>query len=238
MGSGPLFAALRDRGAEVTGVDAGGRSIPARGTEGVDGAPVSWVGVAEAASGVLVAFDFFAMFACFGYYGCRFERWESIMTAALEPHTVLPPEHPGEDGMKQFASALAGSESQGDGRAKLIGPDGTKMDLPEQVYAVLRDVAAAMSQGLAISVAPHNTQLTTQEAADMLNISRPTLTRLLRDGEIAYEQRGRHRRVRLADVLDYQDRSRRERRAALDELSHTAAEDGTADSIDEFIETR
>lgn len=160
------------------------------------------------------------------------------MTAALEQHTVLPPEHADEDGMKRFASALAGASSQGDGHARLIGPDGTQVDLPEQVYAVLRDVAAAMSHGLAISVAPHNTQLTTQEAADMLNISRPTLTRLLRDGEIAYEQRGRHRRVRLADVLEYQDRSRRERRAALDELSHTAAEDDTAEGIDEFFRTR
>lgn len=160
------------------------------------------------------------------------------MTATVEQHTVLPPAGDDEAGLKRFADAVSGIPAQGTGPAKLIGADNTYVELPAQVYEVLRDVAEAMSQGLAITVAPHNTQLTTQEAADLLNISRPTLTRLLRDGEIAYEQRGRHRRVRLADVLDYQERSRRERRAALDELTRTAAEDGTADSIDEFTETR
>ncbi|SFE15100.1 DNA binding domain-containing protein, excisionase family [Actinopolyspora alba] len=160
------------------------------------------------------------------------------MTAALEQHTVLPPDEIDEAGLKRFAAALEDTSSLRDGKAGLIGPDGTRVDLPEEVYAVLRDVAEAMSQGLAITVAPHNTQLTTQEAAEMLNISRPTLTRLLREGEIAYEVRGRHRRVRLADVLEYQHRSRQERRAALAEESRTTAHDGTADEIDEFVRTR
>lgn len=159
------------------------------------------------------------------------------MTATLEQHTVLPPDDD-EDGMKQFVAAVAGASPDDDNHAKLVGPDNTQVMLPPRVYAVLREVAQAMSQGLAITIAPHNTQLTTQEAADLLNISRPTLTRLLREGEIAYEQRGRHRRVRLADVLDYQDRARSEQRAALDEMTRIAAEDGTADDIDEFVKTR
>ncbi len=70
------------------------------------------------------------------------------------------------------------------------------------------------------------TMLTTQEAADLLNISRPTLVRLLADGEIGYTMRGRHRRVMLRDVLDYRERTRRERRHVLDRLAAEAEDDG------------
>jgi excisionase family DNA binding protein len=67
--------------------------------------------------------------------------------------------------------------------------------------------------------------LTTQEAADLLNVSRPTLVRLLTDGEIAYTMRGRHRRVLLRDILDYSERSRTERRSALDQMAADAEDD-------------
>jgi len=76
----------------------------------------------------------------------------------------------------------------------------------------------AMASGQGVTIAPHNAMLTTQEAADFLGISRPTLVRLLTDGLIPHEMRGRHRRVMLADLLDYQDRSRDDRRAALSEM--------------------
>jgi excisionase family DNA binding protein len=79
---------------------------------------------------------------------------------------------------------------------------------------------------MAISIAPHNTMLTTQEAADLLNISRPTLVRLLTDGEIAYTMRGRHRRVLLRDILDYTERNRAERRNTLDQMAADAEDDG------------
>src|SRR5699024_3730844 len=160
------------------------------------------------------------------------------MATTAEQHTVLPPEQAGEEELKQFTSALADVPAQQRGQAKLVGPDNTEVEVPEQVYAVLRNVATAMSQGLAVTVAPHNTLLTTQEAADMLNISRPTLVRLLNEGEVSYEQRGRHRRVRLADVLDYQQLSRQERRTALDDETYTTAHDGTADDIEDFTRTR
>lgn len=74
-------------------------------------------------------------------------------------------------------------------------------DPVEEVVAELRD---ALARGLAVTVTTHEATLTTQEAADVLGVSRPTLVRLLEQGRIPYEQPGHHRRLRLADVLAFQ----------------------------------
>jgi excisionase family DNA binding protein len=153
------------------------------------------------------------------------------MAAVLEAHTVLPPTRDDPE-LASLAAALQAPA------ATLVGPDGTRMPLPDEVYQVLKSVVDAMSQGLAITVAPRNTQLTTQEAADLLGVSRPTLVRLLEDGEIPFHHRGRHRRVMLAHIVAYQERARVKRRATLDEMTRTASEDGAYDTPDEFIQTR
>lgn len=69
-------------------------------------------------------------------------------------------------------------------------------------------------------------RLTTQETAELLGVSRPTVVKLLESGEIAFEQPGRHRRVRLADVLVYQKRVSRDRRDALDRMVEIAQDSG------------
>jgi excisionase family DNA binding protein len=101
----------------------------------------------------------------------------------------------------------------------LVGSDGSRLVMPGPVYDALLQVATAMAHGQGVTVIPRNALLTTQEAADLLGISRPTLVRLLEDGKIPYEQHGRHRRVLLADLLEYQQEMRRERRATLDEMA-------------------
>jgi excisionase family DNA binding protein len=126
------------------------------------------------------------------------------MLPRLHEHTVLPPDNPG--ALTQLARAL--DDGQPSERARLIGPDGTQHEIPDELYVVLRDAAAALANGLAVSFGPHNTMLTTQESADLLGISRPTLVRLLTEGEIPYSMRGRHRRVLLRDIVSYQERSR------------------------------
>ncbi|CAM3764412.1 helix-turn-helix domain-containing protein [Nocardiopsis rhodophaea] len=140
--------------------------------------------------------------------------------STLRERTVLPPDDPAE--LARFARGL--TEDRSPSRARLVGPDGCEIEVPEEVYGVLRDVVCALSQGLAISIAPHNTMLTTQEAAELLGVSRPTLVRLLSDGEIPFSMRGRHRRVLLRDVLDYQTRARREREDILDAMAGEAEE--------------
>src|SRR5262250_51830 len=147
------------------------------------------------------------------------------MANAVRERTVLPPEDSSD--LARFARRLASLKEPA--RARLVGPDGSQIDIPDELYEVLRDVVTALSHGLAISIAPHNTMLTTQEAADLLNISRPTLVRLLTDGEIPYTMRGRHRRVMLRDILDYRDRTRRERRQTLDQMAADAEDAGLYD---------
>ncbi|WP_424467040.1 excisionase family DNA-binding protein [Pseudoclavibacter helvolus] len=112
--------------------------------------------------------------------------------------------------------------------AALLGPDGEQVPLPVEVYEILKQVAAAMRSGTAVSIESVERRLTTQQAANLLGISRPTLVRLLVDHEIPFETPtgGRHRRLRLQDVLDYRDRKRADRIARLDELTAQASEDG------------
>lgn len=115
--------------------------------------------------------------------------------------------------------------------AALLGPDGKMVPLPEEVFHVLRAVVDAMNTGKAVTVAPVDQLLTTQETANILGISRPTMVKLLEQGHIPYERTtgGRHRRIRLSDALGYQERKRSERRVALQELTAEASEYGLYD---------
>lgn len=112
--------------------------------------------------------------------------------------------------------------------AVLLGPDGEQVGLPLEVYQALVQVVEAMREGKAITVAPLSQQLTTQEAADLLGVSRPTLIKLLESHEIPYDRPtgSRHRRLRLGDVLNYRDHRRFDRRRRLAEVTRQAAEDG------------
>ena len=145
------------------------------------------------------------------------------MTVITE-RTVMPPEHP-----EGLSGVLALLVPQPAGHATLTGPDGTRLELPAEVFEVLREVVAALSQGLAITVAPHQTVLSTTEAAQLLGVSRPTLVRLLESGEIPFDKPGRHRRVRLADMLAYQQRSHRRRASLLDQMVADSEDAGLYD---------
>ncbi|GGK33253.1 helix-turn-helix domain-containing protein [Nocardia camponoti] len=153
------------------------------------------------------------------------------MTKALPERTLLP-EHPDQLAeVRAFLDTRFGrSES-----ATLASPDGELITLPAELLAGLRLVAIALAEGKAVTVAPLHTTLTTQEAAELLGMSRPTFVKLLDDGAIPYTRPGRHRRVRLADVLAYREYRRAERTLGLAELTKISEDLGLYD-VDNYDE--
>lgn len=96
--------------------------------------------------------------------------------------------------------------------------------LPRPVVDALRQALVALAQGQAVTIFPTSTLLTTQQAADLLGVSRPTIIKILDAGEIPYITPGRHRRISLTDVLAYQRRSAATTSEALDELMQDSAD--------------
>jgi excisionase family DNA binding protein len=115
-------------------------------------------------------------------------------------------------------------------RCQLVGPDGAATSIPESIFYVLERVAEVMARGDAITVVPVGKEVTTQQAADLLNVSRQYLVRLLDEGRIPFRKTGKHRRVRVADVLAFKDQRDKDRRAGLRELSRLTQEFGGYDA--------
>jgi excisionase family DNA binding protein len=101
------------------------------------------------------------------------------------------------------------------------------IELPTGVVELLMDILEAMAAGQGVTLVPENAELTTVEAASLLNVSRPFLIKLLDDGVIPHRKVGKHRRIRLEDVMAYKARDDRERDAILDQLVQEAQEQGT-----------
>jgi excisionase family DNA binding protein len=104
--------------------------------------------------------------------------------------------------------------------------DDNELVIPKEALELFARVLAHMAAGRAVAVVPAHAELTTQQAADVLNVSRPYLIGLLEAGEIAYRKVGTHRRVTAASLLDYMRRDDRQRRNSADELSALTQEMG------------
>lgn len=96
------------------------------------------------------------------------------------------------------------------------------LEIPGQALRLLVDILTEIANGNGVTVAPVHTELTTQQAADLLNVSRPYLVKLLDSRRIPHRRVGNRRRILLADVIEYKDRDEAERREITNELTAEA----------------
>lgn len=113
---------------------------------------------------------------------------------------------------------------------------GRSVELPTELRTLLADVVKTMRRGQAVMLTPLSQQLTTQQAADLLGISRPTLVKLLVQGELHFETPGRHRRIRLSDFLVFQELRRSEQRQTLTHLAQESQALGLYDAEPEVFQ--
>jgi excisionase family DNA binding protein len=92
------------------------------------------------------------------------------------------------------------------------------VEIPFSAFRILREVLREMAMGNGVTVAPREADLTTQQAADLLGVSRPYLVGLLENGKMAFRKVGRYRRVALADLLQYQHTSALQQERAIEEM--------------------
>ncbi len=114
------------------------------------------------------------------------------------------------------------------GELRLVPAEGEEVGvtIPQEAFELLLEVLGQMANGNAVTVVPVHAELTTQQAAELLNVSRPFLIGLLDSGKIPFRLVGAHRRVRLADLAAYQEADERQRHAVLDELTNDAQKHG------------
>ena len=93
-----------------------------------------------------------------------------------------------------------------------------QVNLPASALKLLTEILSELGSGNSVQVFPLHAILTTQEAANLLNVSRPFLVKLLKQGEIPYHKTGSHRRLALTDVLAYKENIDEKRSKTLDEL--------------------
>ena len=102
-----------------------------------------------------------------------------------------------------------------------LGETGTQdaLVIPRATAVMFAQILDLLAQGRGVQIFPREVELSTQHAADMLNVSRPYLIGLLEGGKIPFRKVGRHRRVRFEDLMDYKRRDDLGRRAAADGLA-------------------
>jgi excisionase family DNA binding protein len=127
---------------------------------------------------------------------------------------------------KESGQRLAAHMGQGTGLRLEVktGTTSEELVLPPSAVRLLLRVLTEMGQGNAVTLTPIRAELTTQQAADLLNVSRPHLVKLLDEGAIPSRKVGTHRRVQLEDLLAYKGGVLARRQAALEELAALSQE--------------
>ncbi len=149
---------------------------------------------------------------------------ETIDMAVVEhePVTAMESEQPI---LRKIERILRHSECE----PKIVGSDGEEIPLPESLSALLGQIVSQLTHGNAVRVASIHEELTTQEAADILNVSRPYLIKLLEEGTIPFVKTGTHRRIRFNELMEYKRYRDVERTRAINEIAQFSQDAGLYD---------
>jgi excisionase family DNA binding protein len=148
----------------------------------------------------------------------------SHLSKTIEP--VAPTEVEAELALES-SRRLAPYLNAGDGLHVQIskeGGHGEAVTIPVSAIRLLVQILAAMAEGNPVTLVPVHAELTTQQAADLLNVSRPYLVKLLDEGKIPYRTVGKYRRVRFDDLMAYKKQNDQQRLKVLEELTAQAQE--------------
>jgi excisionase family DNA binding protein len=102
--------------------------------------------------------------------------------------------------------------------------NGEFLQIPRKALTLLFEILSNMAQGKSITLIPSDTEVSTQQAADMLKVSRPHLVKLLEEGAIPFKKVGTHRRIELKDLITYERKFKENRNEKLDFLAKQAQE--------------
>lgn len=141
-------------------------------------------------------------------------------------HRQLPPSAQ-EAAIARASGQLLSRYVQSKAPLKLRVTDGDQaepIELPAGAVTLLMDILEAMAAGQGVTIIPESAELTTVQAAEMLNVSRPFLIKLLDEQKIPHRKVGKHRRIRMEDVMAYKVSIDAEREGVLDQLAAEAQE--------------
>lgn len=135
------------------------------------------------------------------------------MSAIEDPSTVE------QEQARQALQALRSVDPTADTVDVTVTGAAETMHIPRTALTLIRDVLANIAAGQGVAVTPTHAELTTQQAAELLNVSRPHVIKLLNEGNIEYRLVGRHRRILASSLLAYQRNQQADARRAADELA-------------------
>ena len=150
----------------------------------------------------------------------------------MADHILIGPEERDLETIKRVAGDLVANP---DTNYVLVDEQHSEVKLPSALVRVLMEAARQLAKGNSVSILHYEQELTTQQAADLLQVSRPYLIRLLEEGKIRHHLVGSHRRIRLGDLLDYKSTRDSLRTANIREMVRVSESLGLYEA-DEFDE--